>query len=389
MRTASSIVRCSVLSSLVTGLLLSVGCSQDEPFKDLREKNDTTEEGKDTGSAGKDTKDSDGSGGGGDGGNNTQTKEDPQVNTSGSTGGGGGGNTASGDSGAVRTDQTGTGAPNNTGDTGGNTPTEPNPICKTLPGRLVVLGDFTPLGRDPINGIDDANNGFKMVQEHIKATFAKPSLAYTNVANADSEFKAIADTQMALAPTGEADPVMVMIHTGSNDLAAFLQQSDGAAESAFPTKWSEASTALDSLVGHFEDTTKFPGGATFFINTIYNPFDDCQSSVTSSDILPLPVSVSEKKTALMGNFNQNLKDYAANKSNMHVVDLHPEFLGHGVNKDDSSCPHYKANAEGWIKGGPFYLTGDKSGLTDLNVAGHAKMGAMMKAKIDQVFAGCS
>lgn len=371
MRTAFPILRGSVLTSLAAGLLLSIGCSQDDPFKDLREKDKSSDgdsEGKDTGTQGKSTKTS-----GGDSGAKDQTKDKPQG-----TGSTSGANVATNNSNAVRTDQTGTGAANT--DAGGSTP---NANCKSLPGQMVVLGDFTPAGRDPIDGPNDAKNGFKIVHEHLKRKYSRPSLVYKNYASPTSLFKELAETQMKSAPTGTSSPTLVLIHSGSNDLAEFITKSSSAAETAFPTRWAESKTTLDNLVAHFNDKTKFPGGATILINTLYNPFDDCKTT-----IVPIFAVMDETKTRLMGQFNTNLKNYAKGVDNMHFVDLHGPFLGHGRNHENQNCASYKPNADIWLKGGTYTLGGDKTVLTDLNVKGHAKVGELINAKLDALFSGC-
>lgn len=218
----------------------------------------------------------------------------------------------------------------------GATTTAPNHLCKTLPKHLIVLGDFTPAGRAPINDADDPNNSFVMLSEHLKSKYKLSSLAYKNNANATSQFKEM--------PEGTSDPIMVVIHSGSNDLGDFITKIDQAAIGAFDSKWTEALAALNELVKHFEDKSKFKGGLIFFINNIYNPFDDCPAEVKGDGLFK--IGVSKKKTELMRRFNQNLRDFPKTKNNFHLVDLHPKFLGHGHNRNVATCPHDQANSEG-------------------------------------------
>lgn len=364
-----------LISSLASGLALSVGCGEDIPFQDLRETSESSGEDDDDTSDEKDKKD-----------DKTDDKNDTTTTT-------GGGDDKTRDDKDDTTTTTGGGGDDtdtNSGSDNTDTETKENPMCKKLPGHLVVLGDFTPAGRDPISGPDDAKNGFKMVHEHLKSAYKLNDLEYKNVAEATSEFKAMASSQMQKVDANYEKPVVVLIHSGSNDLAGFIQKSDNEASAAFDPKWGEAKDALDTLVAHFENTDSYPGGVTFFIDTLYNPFDDCQQKVHSS-VLNIGMGASVKKTELMGQFNQNLRNYANEHDNFELVDLHPVFLGHGLNHDEKDCSNYIDGADSWMKGGSFtigQLLTDKSPLTDVNETGHAKVGELINAKFDRIFDGC-
>lgn len=84
----------------------------------------------------------------------------------------------------------------------------------------------------------------------------------------------------------------------------------------------------------------------------------------------------------MGRFNQNLRDYAKSKFNFLVSDNHPALIGHGYNRNEKSCPHYKANAQAYVKENLFKTA------TDLNAAGQKAYSEVLIATYTKAFEDC-
>jgi hypothetical protein len=87
--------------------------------------------------------------------------------------------------------------------------------------------------------------------------------------------------------------------------------------------------------------TKFPGGCEIFLANIYDPTDGYGDPQT----IGLPRwSASTKVLALT---NQKIAELCKKYPNVHLVDMHSEFIGHGIHCDEwwrktyrKDDPHY-------------------------------------------------
>lgn len=68
----------------------------------------------------------------------------------------------------------------------------------------------------------------------------------------------------------------------------------------------------------------FPGGCQVFLATIYDPSDDV-GNPAAAGLPPWPDMLT-----VHSEYNRIIRDAAAARENVHLVDLHAEFLGHGV-----------------------------------------------------------
>lgn len=336
----------TALASVAMGSLIACH-SEKDPFEDLVDFSTTTsgEDGDKKNGNGGSKKDPKGGGG-------SKTTEPKKGTTS------GGGNQPNPGG--------GTGGGDKTGDGGGKKD------C-VLPARYVVLGDAVPAGAEGINGPDDPVNGFKKLHTYIKEKYKVAELSYENVAKAGAVTADIPGKQIDTVDTGKAGHVLVNIHVGGNDLAKFILKSDKAAQDAFDGTISKAEADWRSVFDFFEDKSKFPDGATFIVNTQYNPFDDCTE-------LHNLFRVSDAKIELMKKFNQRLRDLTKERKTGIVADQYLEFLGHGHHHAKSQCPHYKDGADYWLIGG--------ADLTNINEKGYAAMGRVFEKVADTLYAGC-
>lgn len=347
--------RLLVLPTVALCLALGTGCEDEDPFAHLRDTTsdtdgDNSDDEASTGaSSTKDDDDRDDKG-------ETTGKEDNEDSSTGTQ-----------DENSGDTDTT------DGGDTTGQEAPE-NKMCDLRPTSLAILGDATPAGYTVDGGDDDAN-AFKILHEHLKSAHKLSELSYENYAANRAMFVALDQEQMLKVSENDKGPVMVVIHSGSHDLANYVTKLDSVAENDFDGEWKKSLNSLNKLVAHFDDDQKFPNGATIILNTLYNPFDDCQERHN------VVVRISEVKTKLMAQFNQNLRDFADKHDHVFVADQHPAFLGHGHHHANEKCPHYKAGSDYLMQGG--------ADLTNLNEAGHAFMGNVLKETVDEIFKGCS
>jgi lysophospholipase L1-like esterase len=96
---------------------------------------------------------------------------------------------------------------------------------------------------------------------------------------------------------------------------------------------------LDSILDRIEE--KFPGGCRFFIANIYDPTDGIGDTFNAG----LP-KWSEGLDVLAA-YNRIIADAATRRKNVHLIDMHGGFLGHGIhclqfwrNSYRSDDPHY-------------------------------------------------
>lgn len=243
----------------------------------------------------------------------------------------------------------------------------------TLPARYIVLGDAIPEAETGLGGPDDPANSFLLMRDYIKSKYKAANLTYENLAKAGTATADVPGEQLDKVDTSKGGHVLVNIHVGGNDLAAFILKSDQAAQDAFDSTMSDAEADWQKMFEFFEDKSKFPDGATFIINTQFNPFDDCTE-------LHGLFRVSDVKIGLMKQFNARLAALADARDNAVVADHVPVFLGHGHHYDNDKCPHYEAGSEYWMVGG--------TDLTHINEKGYAGMTKVFEGVADTLYAGC-
>lgn len=343
--------RLFILPCLALCLALGTGCEEEDPFAHLRDSTSDSD-------GDEENEDDDGTTGGSkkdDGDDDKKTDgDDDKKDSEGTTGKGDTDNSSDSDD-----------TSDNTGSEG-EQDTPKNKMCDLRPAGLAILGDATAAGK----GVDEDETAFRLLHGHLKSKHGLTKLSYENHGVEDSKFVKIEQAQMHEISSDADGPMMVVIHAGSHDLAGYIFKLDDIAKSDFNKEWKKSLDSLNKLVAHFDDKDKFPNGTTIILNTIYNPFDDCQE-------FHGVVKISKVKTELMGKFNQNMRDFADDHDNVFIADQHPAFLGHGHHHDNKKCPHYKDGSE--------YLMKD---LTNLNAAGHAFMGKVLKDTVDKIFKGC-
>jgi hypothetical protein len=129
--------------------------------------------------------------------------------------------------------------------------------------------------------------------------------------------------------TGGPGHVFVWAYAIGNDLLS------GATDVA------EFVRGYSAMFDYFTDEARFPDGATFLLNTQFNPGDEC--SVPSSFMYPPGVD------ALIRQLNQTVFiDVAVARPDTVTVDQLPDFLGHGQNANQSGCPHCSEDNEAWL-----------------------------------------
>jgi hypothetical protein len=199
--------------------------------------------------------------------------------------------------------------------------------CIAPPARFVVLGDSiadcTGTHGDP------AFCAPTLIAEHLRTTVAA-GLVFETHAAAGRKVEDLLPQAMEVA--GGPGHVYVWTYAMGNDLANVYT----------------GATNIDTLVAgyaamfdYFTDAKRFPDGATFLLNTQYNPNDEC--SVPGVHTYPAGVD------ALIASVNRKvILDVAEARKDAVAIDELPDFLGHGNNADTHGCPFCGADNTPWI-----------------------------------------
>jgi len=135
---------------------------------------------------------------------------------------------------------------------------------------------------------------------------------------------------------------IVVITTGGNDLIHDYGRSaptDGAmygCTTAQATQWKENFRGrLQAILDGVNE--KFPGGCDIFLANIYDPTD----SVGDIEHAHLALPAWPDGMKVLAFFNGIIAETCRSHTNVHLVDFHSAFLGHGIHCTDSSNPHYR------------------------------------------------
>lgn len=135
---------------------------------------------------------------------------------------------------------------------------------------------------------------------------------------------------------------IVVITTGGNDIIHNYGRTpprEGAmygATLAQAQPWIDAyETRLEQILDGIE--ARFPGGCHIFLGNIYDPTDD----VGDAENAGLPAW--PDGLAIHRAYNKIIADCAKARPNVHLVNIHDAFLGHGIHCTERSRKHYRAD----------------------------------------------
>jgi hypothetical protein len=193
--------------------------------------------------------------------------------------------------------------------------------CRPSPARLVILGD----------SVADTPAVQRLVAERLRPLAA---------ANLVVEAFPVSGTRVAALPgqARRAAPgpghVFVWIWSIANDMLTGIVTDPNA--DLGPLR-----ASFEEVFGYFGDTSLFPDGATFLLNTQYWPFDLCDVPGSSPD--PGPIL---RERFLQINRTMFL-DVAEARPDAVAIDHYPDFLGHADNANVRGCPYCGADNTPW------------------------------------------
>lgn len=199
--------------------------------------------------------------------------------------------------------------------------------CTSPPARFIVLGDSIAdcTGVDMNTTVCAPN----LIAEHLRASLG-PTLAFETHAVDGAKVEDLLSQAMKVA--GGPEHVYVWTYCMGNDLTDVATGT---------TDVSTLVTGYKAMFDYFADTSRFPGGATFLLNTQYNPNDECR--VPGAKSYPASIDdliISVNKTLIL--------DVAEARPDAVAIDQLPDFLGHGNNANVHGCPYCGPDNTSWM-----------------------------------------
>ncbi|MBT9588440.1 SGNH/GDSL hydrolase family protein [bacterium] len=225
--------------------------------------------------------------------------------------------------------------------------------------QLVGLGDSITRGF----GASPGQAYFEQLTVLLKARL--PNLTAVNYAESTTTSGRHLQTQLPRVKQAPADTLgLVVVTTGGNDLIHNYGRSRPREEAMYGATFDQAQPWV-SRFGKRTDqlldglNARFPGGVRIFLANIYDPTDG-RGDIENSG-LPLPAW--PDGTRLLACYNEILADRAARRPEVYPVDLHKEFMGHGI--------HHGVQ--------PYYYYAN---LEDPNDAGYSRITRLFEAAIE-------
>ena len=122
---------------------------------------------------------------------------------------------------------------------------------------------------------------------------------------------------------------VIVITSGGNDLIHDYGRSEPKDGAMYGAKYEQAAGWVDNMKGRIRKLVeglgaKFPGGCEIFLANIYDPTD----GASDPEWVGLPKWKDGSK--IVGLANEKIAEVCAEYENVHLVDIHSEFLGHGI-----------------------------------------------------------
>jgi lysophospholipase L1-like esterase len=167
-----------------------------------------------------------------------------------------------------------------------------------------------------------------------------PKLAFTNLAISGSTSTELLENELPHLTQAESNIFgIVVITTGGNDLIHNYGRTPPREEAMYGATFEEAQPwisnyelRLESMVQKIE--AQFPGGCRIFLANIYDPTD----GIGDTERARLPAWKDSLKT--LAAYNDAISRCVQKNPNLHVIDIHSAFLGHGIHCTQFWRSHY-------------------------------------------------
>ncbi len=202
-------------------------------------------------------------------------------------------------------------------------------------GARQAYGYFDRLVKNPSDEFPEMNGVC------LSAVFSH--LRVTNLAVSGSVSSELAESQLPRLPAADSNTLVVIVMTtGGNDLIHNYGRTP-------PRELAMYGAHLDQAkpwIGHFEErleliydklNSHFPAGCHIFIANIYDPTDD------DGDIERAGLPSWPDGPKLLSAYNHAINLCAEKHPNVHVINMHNAFLGHGLHCTQFWSKHYHSD----------------------------------------------
>lgn len=166
--------------------------------------------------------------------------------------------------------------------------------------------------------------------EGINLKAVLPNLRFTNYAVSGSTSFEHIEKQLPRLPVADATMLgLVVITTGGNDLIHNYGRTPPRPEAMYGASWEQARPWIEGFERRLESilteiNARFPGGCHIFLANIYDPTDGV------GDIHRAGLPEWKDGLRILEAYNNVIRKAAAQRSNVRLVDLYNNFLGHGI-----------------------------------------------------------
>lgn len=170
-----------------------------------------------------------------------------------------------------------------------------------------------------------------------------PNLTKMNLSVSGSTSLQHIDDQIPKLETYSEDTFgIVVMTTGGNDLIHWYGRSEPKEGAMYGATYDQSipwienfAERLDTMIQHIEEA--FPGGCAIFLANIYDPSDGVGNPAAAhlppwDDLLPIHRA-----------YNDVITECVKKNENVHLVNIHEPFLGHGVHCKQFWREHYQSN----------------------------------------------
>lgn len=214
------------------------------------------------------------------------------------------------------------------------------------PVMLVGLGDSVTAGFGARKGygyfdrlVKNPTNEFpEMSGVNLTAVFT--ALIATNLSVSGSTSSEAVSRQITLLPTNNASVHgLIIITTGGNDIIHNYGRTAPREEAMYGASFEQAQPWIDNFGRRLDEIVaqirnRFPGGCDIFIANIFDPTD----GLGDAERAGLPGWPDAMK--ILAVYNAVIQKCAGKYPEVHLVDIHQAFLGHGIHCTEFWRAHF-------------------------------------------------
>lgn len=174
----------------------------------------------------------------------------------------------------------------------------------------------------------------------ISLTIVFPNLQFANLAISGSTSSEVPLRQLnSLRTNGPNVMGIVVMTTGGNDVIHNYGRTPPREEAMYGASAQEAKPWVEGFQRRLEATlaqieNRFPGGCEIFLANIFDPTD----GIGDAEHAGLPPWKDAEK--ILNAYNDVIYHVAESRPNVHLVDIHNAFLGHGIHCTQFWRTHY-------------------------------------------------